>query len=126
MAINVIDAFDHSFMTKLILKRPDVYLDELGIWRQGLVKERTFLGVVLPINSEPAMLASNNYISRAIEVYTATNLNHQTNDKPADIIRYNGYDYQVIQVSDYNEYGGWVKVTAKLIEGSLENHETTA
>ena len=103
----IIDEFEVS-LTRKRAAAPSAFTN--GIATLGADVSAPFTGAVVPASPTAMLrLPEGRRSDRAIEVYTETDLvvADVTNGTRADVVTYEGRDYEVLDVRDWNDEGGF-------------------
>lgn len=114
--LDVSDAFDESFLSTLTVYKCTVDLDDEGFWSKTLSDPYIIRVVKTPNEDKPKTDVQSDYKLKSIEVYSIDKLRNQNAIDAADIIEWNGQNYQVDSVEDYSNYGqGYYQIYASLV-----------
>lgn len=114
--LDVTDAFDESFLSTLTVYKCTVDLDDEGFWSKTLSDPYIIRVVKTPNEDKPKTDVQSDYKLKSIEVYSIDKLRNQNAIDAADIIEWNGQNYQVDSVEDYSNYGqGYYHIYASLV-----------
>ncbi len=114
--LDVSDAFDESFLSTLTVYKCTVDLDDEGFWSKTLSDPYIIRVVKTPNEDKPKTDVQSDYKLKSIEVYSIDKLRNQNAIDAADIIEWNGQNYQVDSVEDYSNYGqGYYHIYASLV-----------
>lgn len=114
--LDVSDAFDESFLSTLTVYKCTVDLDAEGFWSKTLSDPYIIRVVKTPNEDKPKTDVQSDYKLKSIEVYSIDKLRNQNAIDAADIIEWNGQNYQVDSVEDYSNYGqGYYHIYASLV-----------
>lgn len=115
--LDLSDAFDASFLERVLLKQTNRRLDDKGEWVEVGFSVIAIDAVVLPFTSEVTGSEMNTYLNEAIRVYSTSPLMHQSSDEFGYSILYNNKEYRIDSVEDYQHFGaGFSVATCQLFE----------
>lgn len=103
--LDLSDAFDPSFLTDVLVKRPSLQLSPSGIYEEVGFSVWGMRAVVLPQSTQPTHSEVNDLTTGGLELYVMQGIEPKMQLKPADTIIWSGEEYRIDLMEDYGHYG---------------------
>ena len=103
--LDLSDAFDSSFLTDVLVKRPALQLSPSGEYEEAGFSVWGMRAVVIPQSSQPTHSEVNDLTTGGLELYVMCGVEPKMQLEPADFIIWCGEEYRIDLMEDYGNYG---------------------
>lgn len=103
--LDLSDAFDSSFLTDVLVKRPALQLSPSGEYEEAGFSVWGMRAVVIPQSSQPTHSEVNDLTTGGLELYVMYGVEPKMQLEPADFIIWCGEEYRIDLMEDYGNYG---------------------